>query len=675
MTDVFLTKEQFNTLYQADNNFVFFMEYVDDDFRYVYINKAAESLYSSNPEGKFMFQVLKSSRQSNIKEYYEKAISTKQSTIFRDFYLFSDDRRTNETVCTPIFQGVHTYVLAVTRNISEQKKLEEKVVFLQSLFEDKIDPTIILLEDLSIFDVNSAFNKFFKCKFAKKQAILESDFIKDKDIKRYFQYIKSTFKGEGSSSVIFSHQKESGEFGNFVVSFSPVYMESKIVAISIQWQELESKVQLKKDLIQTTLLLDSYKDALNVAASICITDEKGYIEFVNKGFERQSQFSVEELVGKTNALLKTREHSQEFYQNLWGTISSGNIWRGEICNQTKYGKIYWVDTTIVPIKDVNGKVIHFLSISFDISDKKAIVTNLRNVEKLFRMITEHTNDFIAITDEDGIIQYVSPVYEARLGYDKEELLGKIYIDLLTEESRNAFLNELKYLKSTKNFKMELEILTKDGQSIWLDSQLSAVKDSGREGVCQFVSVSREITERREMEEQLRFLAYHDSLTMLPNRRYMLEKFEELALDACSSGTSIAILFIDGDNFKKINDIYGHDIGDEFIKHFGRALSSSLRDTDIIARIGGDEFIVFLTNMSNDVSKRNSQIERSIKRIQEVLRNGWVINGNYFSPTSSIGIACYPEDGRDISLLLDKADAALYYAKIVSGKDSYHYADK
>lgn len=675
MAETFITKEQFNTLYGANKEFVYFMEFIENDFRYVYINRSAECVFDTNPEGKFLSEMVQNSDvQNKVKEYYLTAIATRQQTTFRDFYLFSEKKSANETVCTPIFQENHIYILAVTSNIHDQKKLEEKYLWLESLFEDKINPTVILLKDFTVFDVNLVYKKVFGCPLTEQQEFLKSDFINPDDEKKYFQCIKDTFNGNVSSPAIFSHRKSSGEVGDFLVGFSPINMENQVAAISIQWQELGSKVQLKKDSIQTTLLLDSYREALNAAANICITDKNGVIEFVNTGFEKQTQFHADELIGNTNALLNSRKHSQEFYQNLWNTILSGKLWRGEMCNRTKYGRMYWTDTTIVPIKNINGDITHFLGISFDISEKKAIMTNLRNVEKLFRLITEHTSDFIVITSEDGIIQYVSSTHEARLGYEKEELLGKFYFDLLTKESSIFLQNELKQIKKIGNSKMELEILAKDGRRHWIEAQISAVKDFDRKDEYQFVSVAREITERREMEKQLRFLAYHDSLTMLPNRRYLLEKFDELADDANSSGRSIAVLLIDGDNFKRINDEYGHNIGDEFIKNFGKALLSSLRDTDIVARIGGDEFVIILTKISLNLSKRNSQIEKTIKRIQKILRKGWRIKGEHFAPTSSIGIACYPEDGLEISLLLDKADTALYYAKKISGKDSYHYAD-
>ena len=462
--------------------------------------------------------------------------------------------------------------------------------------------------------------------------------------------------------------------GDFLVSFSPVLIDEVVVAISIQWQEIKSPVQLKHDLIQKSLALQNYKYALNVAANICVTDANGVIQYVNKGFEKQTQYKQDELVGKTHAILSSRKQSREFYHDLWSHIANGEIWRGEMCDRTKYGRNFWTDTTIVPIKNAEGDITNFLGISFDISDKKLMMTTLKNSEKLFRLITDHTNDLIVITNEDGIIQYVSPIYEAGLGYEKEELFGKFFADILTPPSTAILTHEFETILSDfGHSKIELEVLSKDGQSFWLEAQVSAVKDEERQGIYQFVIVAREITERKALEENLRFLAYHDSLTMLPNRRYLMERFEELANGANSTNSSIAILFIDGDNFKQINDQFGHEVGDEFISNFGKALSLSVRDSDLVVRIGGDEFVVLLTKMSLIKGKRKEQIEQAVKRIQKILRIGWEIGNQYFSPTSSIGIACYPENGTGISQLLDQADEALYFAKKISGKDSYHFA--
>ena len=237
MSDVFLTREQFNALYQINTGFVYFMELVENNFQYIYINQSAKTVFQTNPEGQFLSNVIQSDLRNIIEENYRKAINTKQQVAYRDFYLFSENGYTNETICTPIFQGERTYLLAVTNNISDQKTLEEKYVFLQSLFEDKIDPTVILLKDFTIFEVNPVFSKVFGFILKKNQNLMESDFINTENEKKYLQYIEDTFKGNGSASVMFTQKKKEKELSNFLVSFSPVYMDQTVIAISIQWQE------------------------------------------------------------------------------------------------------------------------------------------------------------------------------------------------------------------------------------------------------------------------------------------------------------------------------------------------------------------------------------------------------------------------------------------------------
>lgn len=156
---------------------------------------------------------------------------------------------------------------------------------------------------------------------------------------------------------------------------------------------------------------------------------------------------------------------------------------------------------------------------------------------------------------------------------------------------------------------------------------------------------------------------------------MTLEFPNLVKQAITSGTALTLLYLDGDNFKRINDLYGHDMGDDFIQNFGQALLQSVRDHDIVARIGGDEFIVILSNMSLDDDKRNRQTLQAIERIQNTLRRGWMIGSTHFSPTSSIGVASYPKNGESINELMGHADEALYVAKRINGKDSYHISEK
>lgn len=202
-------------------------------------------------------------------------------------------------------------------------------------------------------------------------------------------------------------------------------------------------------------------------------------------------------------------------------------------------------------------------------------------------------------------------------------------------------------------------LKKNGQPFWVDATIIPLFDvEGR--IYQMLSILFDITDRKEMEEQLHHMAYHDPLTNLPNRRMMVKHFREMEAKSNRTGNQVAVLYIDGDNFKEINDRHGHEIGDEFIHQFARALERSIRKYDVAARIGGDEFLILLPGISAINSRK--QIENIISRIQQTLKDGWVIDGQSFSPTCSIGSALYPEDGIEFEELIQKADHALYEAK-------------
>jgi len=184
----------------------------------------------------------------------------------------------------------------------------------------------------------------------------------------------------------------------------------------------------------------------------------------------------------------------------------------------------------------------------------------------------------------------------------------------------------------------------------------------------------EITERKKLEEHLRFLAYHDSLTQLPNRRYLWEEFSQLVEKAELNGSSIAVLYLDGDAFKSVNDSYGHEIGDEFIRMFGEVLLSSIRKQDFVARVGGDEFVILLTQMPNNHLKRNQVLNTITNRIRVSLKTGFLVKENIFTPTISIGISYFPDHGNTVEDLLEKADSVMYEVKRMGKNQQLIYSE-
>ncbi len=226
---------------------------------------------------------------------------------------------------------------------------------------------------------------------------------------------------------------------------------------------------------------------------------------------------------------------------------------------------------------------------------------------------------IVITNEDGIIIYASPSYRIFLGYENVDLQGQFYSDIVDEESKMAWQTFLNNYSGLTDTQFELLLKAKDGTPVWTEGNVTVVHDPEREKVSQIMMVSREITHRKERENDLLYLAYHDTLTQLPNRRYLLKEFPKLLAEAQETANCLAMLYIDGDDFKDVNDHYGHDTGDDFIRKFGQVLVNSVRSHDLVIRIGGDEFIVILTGLTRDSEKRKAQMMHIIQRIREELK--------------------------------------------------------
>ncbi|MDM5333560.1 diguanylate cyclase [Ureibacillus composti] len=671
MNNQFLTEEQFNLLFKNSKNFVFFIKKNPDDYVYVYINDSAkEKLLSGNVCGQKISDVMPPIQYETIRENYDRAIESGKQIEYQDYIYLANEVRKYESIVFPSFLDGDIYLLTITKEISYDRDVDDKYLFMRSVFFHSFLSTVLISNDGRLLEANPQFLNDFNINIdeVRGRGFLELPIINQKNVEQLKIYLSQAHNGITLSSKLITFIDGEGELRSFTATFTPLLKsEEEVIAVFIILQEITHYIRQEKALRVTSNGLNNFKNALNNAAEVSITDTNGVMIDVNDRFIEQTEFSREELIGSTHRLINSRYHTKGFFDNLWKTIKSSEVWRGEICNRTKYGVTYWVDSTIIPLVDENGQIEQYLSINFNITEKKRMLTELHNIENMFKMITENTNDLIVITNEDGIIQFASSAYCKKLGYTVEELIGQFYTQILTKESKEIWNAELYNL--TGNSKIELIHESKDGISLWTECNYTVVNNYLRNNGSQIIMVSREITERKEFENKLLFLAYHDTLTQLPNRRYIQKEFPYFLEKAKSNKESIAVLYVDGDNFKAVNDQFGHDVGDEFIKQFGKALSKSVRSQDLVVRVGGDEFVLVITGLNPNKTYREQQLQHIINRIKENLKEGWTIVGNHFSPTSSMGISFYPDHGSTLDELMDCADRALHDIKVIS-KDSY-----
>jgi diguanylate cyclase (GGDEF)-like protein/PAS domain S-box-containing protein len=315
------------------------------------------------------------------------------------------------------------------------------------------------------------------------------------------------------------------------------------------------------------------------------------------------------------------------------------------------------------------------------------ITNLRtsvsNALTTIERLTNNIRDVIFVLDMNLNYTYVSPSVKILRGYEPEEVMQQLLYNSFAPSSRDTAIRALYGImaleksgsKDLIDRTLQLEVERKDGTTVWTETKFSFVGDKNKKTVG-ILGVSRDITERKHAEERIQYLATHDVLTGLPNRMMFSQLLNQAIESSRRHERQFAILFIDLDRFKIINDAMGHDAGDELLTEMAKRFRQSLRAVDVVGRpkerndvvgrLGGDEFIILIEEISE-----LSQVAVLAQRVLSTAMKPIVILGEECRVTASIGISVYPGDGEDEQTLMKKADMAMYFAK-EEGKNNFQF---
>ncbi len=312
-------------------------------------------------------------------------------------------------------------------------------------------------------------------------------------------------------------------------------------------------------------------------------------------------------------------------------------------------------------------------------DNLTIQERLKESEKLHRYIVNKSPDIVYMLDAKGRFTFVNNRIESLLGYKKNEIIGKHYIDIVHEEDHEKAKNKFneRRIDARSNTSIELRLKCKNNEvtrhfetrSVPIEINALGIYNKEKPERNQFAGtygVARDITDRIEAEEIIRFQAYHDMLTRLPNRTLLQDRLNQAILHTKRNRTKLAIMFLDLDRFKVVNDTLGHIIGDQLLQAVSNRLKGCLREDDTLARIGGDEFTLLLPEIH---SKHDS--EQIAHKIISTLKHPFHINDHELFVSASIGIAHYPDNGLTMETLIKHADIAMYHVKD-NGKDNYQF---
>lgn len=674
MSQNIFTAKHFDMMFGNSLDYVFLMKKVGDNYQYVTINNSVRQLFNKDATNLFITDLLSAETVHFMRSYYDAAVATQQQVTYQDYTRFQIAQKF-ETTLYPFMQEQEQYVLAITKALRYKRELADYYFFTRSLLFNSYSSTIMLSSDGIIQDFSS---KVLEETGLERNALIGQSFITltlfdDEQQQSIAQYLQRVRNNEECSSLLVQMTLPDEQQKYFLLSANIIQDNSYIDAMFVVLQDITAHHKQTEELRLAVRDVERMQHALNSTVEIVITDVRGNILDANEPYCRTARYTREELISKNVRILRSRVQTAHHFEKIWHEhLLKGETWRGEICNVTKYGQPYWLDMTVLPLRNEAGEVEQFMSLNLNVTEKKAIMTELNHISRMFHMITENTSDFIAIVNEDGILQYVSPSYARLLQYTQQELQGAFYASIMTEKSQTLWHSELyETLSKAGQYSMEFELVGRNQETYFIETNISVVNDVLRPNVRQILLVSREITARKQKETELLYMAYHDPLTGLPNRRFLEQQFVVAKKDALKYNEAIGLLYLDGDNFKGINDGYGHDVGDQFLREFGIALRQSVRVHDIVVRVGGDEFIVLLPGLLRDKEIRREQVENVIHSIHERLREGWHIQDHHFSPTTSIGISFFPEASMDLSRIVDAADHALLLAK-QRGKNGWAY---
>jgi diguanylate cyclase (GGDEF)-like protein/PAS domain S-box-containing protein len=549
-------------------------------------------------------------------------------------------------------QGKVDRLIGTVHDITDQKQTEiEKIEWGQwykSLFTHISDPTFMYDIHGKRLDVNQATLDMLGLS---KQEMLNQDFtstIHFRDLQRAQENFKDVLSGLTKTFELALLHKD----GHLIIVntvWAPIIVQDGVVGVIGVSKDITEQKQAKRRLEESE---QRYR-------SLFLHNPDGVFSFDLNGNFIHCNFALEQLLGYTsielmegsfvhlvhpNDLEKTNFH---FQKAIEGESQNYNI----VCLH-KEGHLVDVNVTNLPIT-VDGEIVGVYGIAKDITKKKKAFKSLKDAEKKYRTLVEESVAAVFIIRDDHMV-YTNPKAHELLGIT-DSLIGRSAWDFIHPDDMSKARSFKEKLETeTSSMTGSCRLVRGDGKVIDVEFHISLITYEGRSA---HIYTILDVTEQKKVYDLHSFLAHHDPLTNLPNRRLFEQEVDQALIMARTCNQKLAVMYVDLDRFKYINDTLGHEIGDQLLQDVSDRLKKCVRAEDVVGRMGGDEFTILLPIVMNV-----DQAVEIAESIRTSLEKPFDIGEYELFITSSVGISLYPVDGDDVKTLLKNADTALYRAK-------------
>ncbi len=404
---------------------------------------------------------------------------------------------------------------------------------------------------------------------------------------------------------------------------------------------------------------------------VVITDANKCIEYVNAAYTRVTGWSLEDIRGKKpGGVLQGPQTSQASIRRLSEALAAGlPIQDVEILNYKKNGETYWVSLNIQAVRTPAGDISHYVAIQSDVTERRqarlALEASERQLSQAQQLARIASFECVVSTD----VMHWSRDAEALLGCQAQGL-PQHYLDHVSRvhpDDRDALLDaHWQLITAHTPYEVEYRVVAEPSPPRWLRERGHHLP-ADTQYAERISGVVQDITDTKFAQARMAYLAQHDSLTGLPNRDQLRAALRNILADGVNPGTPFAVLFVDLDRFKVINDSLGHHVGDQVLKDVARRLRDGVRTSDVVCRLGGDEFVVVLVGTA-DAEAATRLASKLVKRLAQPMHCA----GRELHLTASIGISRYPQDGACVEELMRHADIAMYQAKAKGRNAVCHY---